>query len=61
MIRLFFALLWIALGIGWVMNIVQVIGFALADHPATTMFITKIVGIPFGPLGVVLGWVTMLN
>lgn len=53
--------LWAILLIGWVMNIVQVIGMALADHPATTLFITKCIGIPFGPLGGVLGWVTAFN
>lgn len=61
MVGLLLILLWIALGIGYVMNIAQVIGFALTDHPATTVFITKVIGIPFGPLGGVLGWVTMFN
>lgn len=46
---------------GWVMNLVQVIDMTIADSPLTTMFIAKIAGIPLGPLGVVLGWVTALN
>lgn len=61
MTALIFALFWLALTVGWIMNVVQVIGMALADHPATTLFIVKIVGIITGPLGGVLGWVSYFN
>lgn len=58
---LIFVLFWLGLAVGWVMNIVQVVGLALANAEFTTTLILKIVGIPFGPLGAVLGWVTLFN
>ena len=58
---LIFILFWLSLACGWVMNIVQVIGLALADHPLTTLFIVKIVGIVAAPVGCVMGWVSFFN
>lgn len=54
---LIFVLFWLGLAIGWVMNIVQVVGLAMAGAEFTTIFTLKIVGILLGPLGGVLGWV----
>jgi hypothetical protein len=41
---------------GWVMNLIAVIHLATADAPLTTMGIIRIVGIPVGIIGAVLGW-----
>ena len=41
---------------GWVMNVITVVKLATADAPLTTMFIVRIVGIPVGFLGAILGW-----
>ncbi|TPI67584.1 transmembrane 9 family protein [Mesorhizobium sp. B3-1-3] len=41
---------------GWVLNFVAVVHLASADAPFTTMGILRIVGIPVGILGAVLGW-----
>jgi len=46
----------LAVVIGWVMNLIAVINLALADAPLTTMFILRIIGVPVGFLGAVLGW-----
>lgn len=40
--------------IGWVMNIVKFI--YMLDYGITAMFIARIVGIFFAPLGSILGW-----
>lgn len=45
----------LAMAIGWVMNVVQLV--YLADAPITVLTILKIVGIFAAPLGGVLGWV----
>lgn len=41
--------------IGWVANIVQLVG--MASDPITAMFVLKCVGVFFAPLGSVLGMV----
>ena len=46
----------IAIIYGWVVNLIAVINLALADAPLTTMFILRIIGIPVGLLGAILGW-----
>lgn len=40
---------------GWVWNIVKTVGM-LSDPSLTPMFIGRAVGIPFVPLGALLGW-----
>lgn len=41
-------------GIGWVMNIVKLVGMLGGD--ITAMFIARIVGVAIAPLGAVLGF-----
>jgi hypothetical protein len=41
---------------GWVANVVDVIHLAVANSPLTAMFVLRIAGIVFAPLGAVLGW-----
>ena len=48
-------LLWVAVSIGWVMNIIQLI--QTADNGITGMYLLKIVGIFLAPLGALLGWI----
>jgi hypothetical protein len=38
----------------WIANIVKLVGLIGAD--ITTEFVLRIVGVPFAPLGVVMGW-----
>ena len=55
------ALLYITLVAGWITNIVNVIGKLVGDTPLGelgSMIILEVIGIPFGPLGVVLGIVS---
>ena len=40
---------------GWIANIVKFVGM-IGDNEVTTMFIARVIGIPVGPLGVVLGY-----
>ncbi len=47
--------LWLALIIGWIMNIVQVV--QLASEPFSTLLAVKLVGILVAPLGAILGWI----
>lgn len=49
-----FALFWLLLAGSWIANIVKFVG--MLGGEVTAMFIARIVGIPFGPLGIVLGW-----
>jgi hypothetical protein len=52
---LFVILIWIAGGIGWILNIVK-----LAQHindPVTGMFVARCVGVVAAPLGAVLGFI----
>ena len=46
-------LLWVVAAIGWIANIVKLVG--IADEPISGMFIIRVVGIFVAPLGVVLG------
>lgn len=52
------ALAWILIvaiaTVGWVMNIVKLVG--MLDGEVTTMFIARIVGVFAAPLGAVLGY-----
>ncbi len=41
-------------GLGYIFNIVELV--AIASDPITGMFILRIVGIFFFPLGCILGW-----
>lgn len=45
---------------GWVMNVVQVVA-GLSALPKIAdisgILVLKIIGIPFGPLGAILGWI----
>lgn len=43
--------------VGWVMNIVQIVGLALADAPLNTLFVVKVIGVFLAPLGAVLGYI----
>ena len=43
--------------LGWVLNVVAVVGLAVADAPITAMFILRIVGVFLAPLGAILGFV----
>lgn len=42
--------------VGWVLNIVHIIG--AASGPLTTLLVLRIVGIFAFPLGAILGWVS---
>lgn len=52
---LFFATIGILAVVGWVMNIVKIIG-ALGDPTITPLFIARIVGAFAAPIGAVLGY-----
>ena len=47
--------LWLAGIYGWIANIFKLVGM-LSDPALTPMFIARIAGVPFAPLGAVLGW-----
>lgn len=49
-----FVLLYLTALVSWVVNIVKFVG--MLGGEVTAMFIARIVGMPFFPLGVVLGW-----
>lgn len=51
---LFFIALFLACAVGWVWNVVKMIGDL--NGPLTAMVIARIAGIPIVPLGVVLGY-----
>lgn len=51
----YFILILLAL-IGWVMNLIDVVGLALSNNPLTTLFIVKLIGVPVGFIGAILGW-----
>lgn len=40
---------------GWIANLVKFVGM-IGDNEVTTMFIARVIGIPVGPLGAVLGY-----
>lgn len=42
--------------IGWVVNLVKVIGLFVHSAPIDAMFIGRVIGVPVGILGAVLGW-----
>jgi hypothetical protein len=50
-----YAAIAIAIIIGWVMNLVQLIG--MASDGVTGLFVLKIVGLFLAPLGAVLGYI----
>ncbi|MER8407014.1 hypothetical protein NKH16_20160 [Mesorhizobium sp. M1307] len=41
---------------GWVVNLIDVIHLFSSDAPLTTSGIIRIIGIPVGFLGAILGW-----
>ena len=45
---------WLAAILGWVLNIVKLI--TTINDPITNMFIARIVGVVFAPLGAILGY-----
>ncbi len=47
-------LLWIAAGLGWILNIVKI--FGAAAEPITAFFIIRVVGVLAAPVGAVLGY-----
>lgn len=49
------AALWVALLVGWALNVIQVIH--LASATITGVFVLKCIGIPVVPFGAILGWV----
>ena len=40
---------------GWIANIVKFVGM-IGENEVTTMFLARLVGIPVGPIGAVLGY-----
>jgi len=40
--------------IGWVKNLIEL--FGMFGEPITTLFVARLVGVVFGPLGGILGW-----
>lgn len=48
-------IVWVLLVIGWIANIVKFVGM-IGSNEVTTMFLTRLIGIPVGPLGAVLGY-----
>lgn len=53
--------LWIIMIIGWLVNLVDVILFAVSGGEWTTMTILQVVGIFAAPLGSVLGYIAIFN
>ena len=53
-IGLVFIIVWLALAVGWVMNVVEIV--QTVSDPITGMFILRCVGIIVAPLGGVLGY-----
>lgn len=51
---MFYLAILIGGGIGWVWNIVKIVG--TISEPLTAMFIARAVGVFFFPLGVILGY-----
>jgi hypothetical protein len=51
---LFWLAVIIGIGFGWVSNIVKIV--ASIGDPLTAMFFLRCIGVIFGPLGVVLGY-----
>ena len=51
---LFVIALWIAAAVGWIWNIVKIVGDI--NDPITTLLIARFAGVPIAPLGIVLGY-----
>lgn len=47
--------LWGCVIVGWIANIVKFVGM-IGSNEVTTMFLARLIGIPVGPLGAVLGY-----
>lgn len=45
----------IAFIVGWVLNIIQIVG--MLDQDISTMFVLKVAGVFFAPLGALLGYI----
>lgn len=58
--RILFSLSVIALALaalaGWIMNLVTVVHMFLANAPLSSLFIGRLVGVPVGIIGAILGW-----
>ena len=50
-----YLILWLVLGIGWVVNIFKLVMGVGAD-PLTSMEVLRIIGIFIAPLGGIVGW-----
>jgi hypothetical protein len=50
----FFVILWIAMVLGWIFNVVKIVGLWGAD--VNLEVVVRIVGVLFVPLGGVIGW-----
>jgi hypothetical protein len=48
-------LIWAGLGIGWILNIVKIVG-AVAHNHVDMMTILRAIGVLVAPLGGILGW-----
>lgn len=49
-----FVSLWIGIVIGWILNVIQILG--MLDTTATGLLVMKAVGVILVPLGGILGW-----
>lgn len=49
----------IAMVIGWIANVIQIVNLALSHSPVDAFFVLKAIGIFAFPIGGVLGWVGM--
>jgi hypothetical protein len=47
--------IWIAAIWGWVLNIIKMIAMLDPNAAVTGELVARIIGIPFGPLGVIMG------
>lgn len=56
MTKLALLLLFLAAIAGWIMNLVSVIGSAIANDPLTAGFIVRIIGVPVPVIGAIMGW-----
>ena len=54
-VKMIILTLWGCVIVGWVANIVKFVGM-IGSNEVTTMFLARLIGIPVGPLGAVLGY-----
>lgn len=51
-----FLVIWVAAIAGWFMNLFKLVELVLTASEFTPLLAARIVGVPFSPLGAVLGW-----